>query len=320
MNLKCQYQLAIRECNNRVSGSVTNIYIHLSSNVEKERVARRGTAGSVPTLGQVGNVVGLGKSSGNLLGGLNSSNHEETVTSLLKGLGNGLGGLGLSLSSDNGSLSLLLGLLDDESSSLGVLLGNLLLLDGLGELLTEGHVGDGDILKSNVELTGSLDEILSDSGGHDLSLGNELGGIKLGDNGLEHLVTNGGKNSLVVIKTEGLVDVGELGDDGSVEDSEGERNHLQILGAGGSGDVSGLGSDVEDDVLLEPGHEEVGSLADDGLLDTSKTVKDDGSVATTDVVHGRLHQGDADTNGDGNSWVSGALGGLRGLDATTANM
>jgi len=35
-------------------------------------------------------------------------------------------------------LSLLLGLLDDETRSLGFLLRNLLVLDGFGELLAEG--------------------------------------------------------------------------------------------------------------------------------------------------------------------------------------
>lgn len=82
-----------------------------------------------------------------------------------------------------------------------------------------------------------------------------------------------------------------------MEDAEGQADHLQVLGAGGGGDVAGLGADVEDDAALEPGDEEVGALADDGLLDALQTVEDDGPRAALDVVDGRLDRCDPDRCG-----------------------
>lgn len=62
---------------------------------------------------------------------------DESVSGLVEGGGDDGGGLGLSLGADDGGLALLLGLLDDELGALGVLLRDLLLLDGRRELLSE---------------------------------------------------------------------------------------------------------------------------------------------------------------------------------------
>ena len=102
-------------------------------------------------------------------------------------------------------MTLLLRLLDDETGTLGVLLGDLLLLDSLGELATEGHVGDGDVLESDVELCGAAGEVGTDALGNGLTLGDELGGVELGDDGLKDFVTDGGKNTFVVVGTEVLM-------------------------------------------------------------------------------------------------------------------
>ncbi|CAF3518404.1 unnamed protein product [Fusarium graminearum] len=124
------------------------------------------------------------QSGGNLTTGLDLSDLDETVASLLDGLADGLGGLGLTLGADNVGLTLLLGTLDDESCSLSILLGNLLLLNGLCEFTAKGHVGNGDILEGDVELGGTEGEVVADAVGDSLSLGDELCGIELGDNGL----------------------------------------------------------------------------------------------------------------------------------------
>lgn len=73
----------------------------------------------------------------NLAGSLNLAELDKGVASLGEGSRDGGSGLGLTLGADNGSLALLLSLLDDELGTLGILLGNLLLLDGGGELLAE---------------------------------------------------------------------------------------------------------------------------------------------------------------------------------------
>ncbi|KUI62671.1 hypothetical protein VP1G_11385 [Cytospora mali] len=113
----------------------------------------------------------------NLPARLNLSDLDQTIARLRDSLGDGVGTLGLSLGPDDVGLSLLLGLLDDEACPLGVLLRNLLLLDGLGELLAEGHVGDGHVLERDVELGRALQQVRPDALGHGLTLGDELGGI-----------------------------------------------------------------------------------------------------------------------------------------------
>lgn len=140
----------------------------------------------------------------NLPASLNLTDLDETVTGLSNGPGDGLSTLGLTLGTDDVGLTLLLGALDDETSPLRVLLGNLLLLDGLGELAAKGHVGDGDVLEGNVELGGAEGEIGSNALGDGLTLGDELGSIELGDDGLEDFVADRGEYSLIVIGTKVL--------------------------------------------------------------------------------------------------------------------
>jgi hypothetical protein len=66
-------------------------------------------------------------------------------------------------------------------------------------------VRDGHILESNVELSGATGELRADLLGDGFSLGDEFGGVELGDDGLEDLVTDGGEDSLIVVDTEILV-------------------------------------------------------------------------------------------------------------------
>ena len=65
-------------------------------------------------------------------------------------------------------------------------------------------MGDGNVLERNVELGGALDEVGADALRDGLALGDELGGVELGDDGLEDFVADGGEDTLVVILTEVL--------------------------------------------------------------------------------------------------------------------
>ena len=141
----------------------------------------------------------------NVSASLNLTNLHQAVTRLGNGLANSVGTLGLTLCADDVGLTLLLGALDNEAGTLGILLGNLLLLDGLGELAAKGHVGNGHVLEGNVELGGAAGQLAADALGDGLSLGNEFGGIKLGDDGLEDFVSDGGEDSLIVVGAEVLL-------------------------------------------------------------------------------------------------------------------
>lgn len=83
-----------------------------------------------------------------------------------------------------------------------------------------------------------------------------------------------------------LVDDRQLRDIRPVQDSQGQADHLQILTAGGGGDVTGLGADVVDNRPLQPGDQEVRALVDHLVLHTGQAVEDDGAATTTDIVDG----------------------------------
>ena len=87
-----------------------------------------------------------------------------------------------------------------------------------------------------------------------------------------------------------LVDLGQRLHVGPVQDPKRKADHLQILAPRGGGNVPRLRPHVEEDVSLQPGHEEVRALVDDGLLDTRHAVEDDGAVAAAHVEHGLLEE------------------------------
>ena len=65
-------------------------------------------------------------------------------------------------------------------------------------------MGNGDVLEGDVELGGALEEVGADAGGDGFALGDEFGGVELGDDGFEDFVADGGQDALVVVEAEGL--------------------------------------------------------------------------------------------------------------------
>lgn len=65
-------------------------------------------------------------------------------------------------------------------------------------------MGDRDIFKSDVELLRTLEEIGSDAVADGLTLGDELSSIELSYDGFEDFVTNGGKNTLIIVLSKTL--------------------------------------------------------------------------------------------------------------------
>eukprot|EP00128_Syssomonas_multiformis_P016046 Colp12_sorted_trinity150504_noHs@1748 len=233
---------------------------------------------------EVHNVPGLGKGAGNFLRGIDLTELNETLASLLKGLGNHLGSLGITLSADDVGKLLLLGLLDNEAGTLSLLLGNLLLLDGLSELTTEGEVGNGHIIKSNVELVGTTDQSITTALGDEVSLCDELTSIKLSHHGLEDFHTNGGEHTLIEVLTKLGVNTCKLADAGAVEDTECNAHVLEILATSDGGNVAGLSAHVKNDGALKPGDTEVSALTNDLSLHTLKAIENDGTVTSLNIV------------------------------------
>lgn len=96
-----------------------------------------------------------------------------------------------------------------------------------------------------------------------------------------------------------LVDFRQGLDLGPVQDTQRQADHLQVLAAGGGGDVARLGAHIVVDGALQPRHQEVGALADNVLLHTRQTVEDDGPRPAADIVDGVLQHADADGGGHG---------------------
>lgn len=162
---------------------------------------------------QIRDVGVVGQRRRNVLGGLDTSDLDQAVARLRDRLADDVGGLGLSLGADDVGLPLLLGLFDDEARPLGVLLRDLLLLDGPRELAAEGHVRDGNVLEGDVELAGAFHEVGADAVGDGFTLRDELGGVELGDYGFQDFVADRGKDSLIVVEAKVLLVLGCVGEE-----------------------------------------------------------------------------------------------------------
>lgn len=63
---------------------------------------------------------------------------------------------------------------------------------------------DGDVFEGDVEFVGALEQVGADAVADGFALGDEFGGVELGDDGFEDFVTNGGEDTLVVVEAEVL--------------------------------------------------------------------------------------------------------------------
>jgi hypothetical protein len=67
-----------------------------------------------------------------------------------------------------------------------------------------------------------------------------------------------------------------------VEDTEGQGDHLHILGSSRGRDVAGLGTNIELNSALQPRDQEVGSLSNGGRLDSLNSVENNSAVTSLD--------------------------------------
>jgi hypothetical protein len=151
--------------------------------------------------------------------------------------------------------------------------------------------------------------VIADESRDILSLGDQLGGVELGNNTLENLVDDTGKDALVVVGSKSTVDLRKGIDAGSGQDTAGNVDHLQILGTGEGGDIARLRADIVDDGGLNPGDLQVGSFGVDVALDTADTAVLDGAATTIDVEECVVEEVDTtQTEGDDSDTTKSALG------------
>jgi hypothetical protein len=67
-----------------------------------------------------------------------------------------------------------------------------------------------------------------------------------------------------------------------VKDTKGQGDHLHILRSRRCRDVAGLGANVKLDRALQPGDQEVGTLANGGGLDSLQTIENNSTVSSLD--------------------------------------
>lgn len=65
---------------------------------------------------------------------------------------------------------------------------------------------DGDVFELDVELLGALEKVGADAVRDGFSLGDEFGGVELGDDGFEDFVSDRGEDTLVIVEAE-ILDV-----------------------------------------------------------------------------------------------------------------
>jgi len=165
-------------------------------------------------------------------GSLDLSHGYKTRSEFHHSVSDERGSFSFTLSSQNGRFGLLFTLRDDELGAFGSLLGDLFLLNGRCEISGELQISDSNVIKDNVEFKGAFAKIFTDLPGDLLSLSDELLGVVLSDDGLEHLIGDGWENTLVVIDTSVVVDLGELILLGSEQKSQSDVNILEILSTG----------------------------------------------------------------------------------------
>lgn len=151
------------------------------------------------------------------------------------------------------------------------------------KILSKGTY-NGHILELNVELSGTLSQILTDLGRNQLTLGDQLTSIELGNNRLQDLVSDGGQDTLVVVHTQVLVDLRQLLDLGAVQHTQSQGHHLHILGSSRGRDVSGLGAHIKVHGALQPGDQKVGTLAHRVGLDSLQAVENNGAMTSLDYI------------------------------------
>ncbi|KAJ8564003.1 hypothetical protein ON010_g7343 [Phytophthora cinnamomi] len=121
-----------------------------------------------------------------------------------------------------------LGVLVAVLRRLGVLLGHLLLLDGARELRAVLEVRERHVVQQQVEVAAAVVHLLGDLLRHLVTAGQQLHGVVLGHDGLEHLVAHGRQDTVGVV--------------GAV---------LGVLGARARADEAVVGAHVQDRRVLE---------------------------------------------------------------------
>mmetsp|Transcript_3728 Transcript_3728/g.6835 ORF Transcript_3728/g.6835 Transcript_3728/m.6835 type:complete len:311 (+) Transcript_3728:1763-2695(+) len=274
----------------------TTIY-NLFGIQSQQQIGPTATTVSTTCIRQIHNVAAVGKFSGNFLGRIDTTNFDNGVSGLFHGLGNNGSSLGFSLSTRHHGLTFLFGFFDDPLLAFRLLRCHLFCLDGVHELPSKGQVGDGDVVKLQVEGLGPFHHFNFDPLGDLVTLAEEFFGVVLRHDALEDFVANGRQDTLIEIGAEFPVDPWQLVDNGPPQHTKLDVNHLQILRSCDGRDLAGFCPNIKDGWALDDWNQKVGSLSGNIWQNsTPELIEHDGSFATVHIV---------DALGDGEGAGSG---------------
>jgi len=94
-----------------------------------------------------------------VLSSFNLSHGDQAGTTLTDSISDQFSSFCLAFSAEDGSFCLFFALENDELGTLSALLGNLLHFNGVGEVVGELQVRDGDVVEDDVELEGAFLEV-----------------------------------------------------------------------------------------------------------------------------------------------------------------
>ena len=160
----------------------------------------------------------------------NLSHSYETGSILCNGIGNESSGLSICFGSDNRCACLFLLLLNYEFCSLGYLLSNLFLLDGISEFSWELQVGDRNVIQKESEFCSSPRKLFSNILRYLFSLRDQLASVILGDYGFKYLIADRWQNFISIILTDIVNNLCNLLLLGPEQDSEGQVDVLEVSG------------------------------------------------------------------------------------------
>mmetsp|Transcript_21844 Transcript_21844/g.62245 ORF Transcript_21844/g.62245 Transcript_21844/m.62245 type:complete len:238 (+) Transcript_21844:629-1342(+) len=159
---------------------------------------------------------------------------------------------------------------------------------------------DGNILQLDIEEPGPAPEIDGDFAADVLTLGEELVGVVLRNDGLGAFVHDGRQHALVIVLSQEAVDPNQLVRIWLVQHADGDGDHLQVLGSCEGLEVDRPRPDIVDDGALEPRDVEIQPFSVYLVLHPHDAVEDDGAVTSVDSVNGVVRSvGKSTGNGQG---------------------
>ena len=171
---------------------------------------------------------------------INTTNFNDTRTRLLQSIANQSSSFGFTFSGNNGGLQFtrskskydlfLFGTSDDELGLFSALQSNLLLFNGIVEVLAESKMGDGDIIELDVVFISTLFQQFRNTLRDLFSFCEQLFSIILSNDGLHDFITQGRKDTVAEIRTDLSVDLWQVFQVRMGQNSERNTNGLEILG------------------------------------------------------------------------------------------